>query len=77
MKFWGLLFLLGGGGLFGGAGRVWADELAEPAGAGVLRVATFNCSLNREAAGQLEGVLGREGVVEARKFAVVLVGVRP
>jgi endonuclease/exonuclease/phosphatase family metal-dependent hydrolase len=77
MKFWGLLFLLGGGVLFGGAGRVWADELAEPAGAGVLRVATFNCSLNREAAGQLERDLGTDGDVQARKVARVLRRVRP
>ncbi|GDX93764.1 hypothetical protein LBMAG46_37740 [Planctomycetia bacterium] len=77
MKFWGLLFLLSGGVLFGGAGRVWADELAEPAGAGVLRVATFNCSLNREAAGQLERDLGTDGDVQARKVARVLRRVRP
>ncbi|MFN5433486.1 MAG: endonuclease/exonuclease/phosphatase family protein, partial [Planctomyces sp.] len=40
-------------------------------------VATFNCSLNREAAGQLERDLGTDGDVQARKVARVLRRVRP
>jgi endonuclease/exonuclease/phosphatase family metal-dependent hydrolase len=40
-------------------------------------VATFNCSLNRDAAGQLERELGTDGNLQARKVARVLRRVRP
>ena len=56
---------------------VRADEPVEPVRAGMLRVATFNCSLNREAAGQLELDLKTDGNEQARKVARVLRRVRP
>ncbi|MGV2338700.1 MAG UNVERIFIED_CONTAM: hypothetical protein LVR18_33355 [Planctomycetaceae bacterium] len=34
-----------------------------------IRVATFNCSLNRDAAGQLERDLNTDGNLQARKVA--------
>jgi len=56
---------------------VRADEPVVSAGAGILRVATFNCSLNREVAGQLERDLQTDGNEQARKVARVLRRVRP
>jgi len=61
----------------GVGGLSCGDEVVESAGAGVLRVATFNCSLNRDAAGQLERELGTDGNLQARKVARVLRRVRP
>jgi endonuclease/exonuclease/phosphatase family metal-dependent hydrolase len=42
-----------------------------------IRVATFNCSLNRDAAGQLERDLNTDGNLQARKVAKILRQVRP
>jgi endonuclease/exonuclease/phosphatase family metal-dependent hydrolase len=42
-----------------------------------IRVATFNCSLNRDAAGQLKSDLNTDGNLQARKVAKILRQVRP
>jgi endonuclease/exonuclease/phosphatase family metal-dependent hydrolase len=42
-----------------------------------IRVATFNCSLNRDAAGQLEQDLSTDRNLQARKIARILRQVRP
>ncbi|MFM7058193.1 MAG: endonuclease/exonuclease/phosphatase family protein [Planctomycetota bacterium] len=58
--------------------------LADEPGSGVaiegrrsIRVATFNCSLNRDAAGQLERDLSTDGNLQARQVARILRIVRP
>ena len=57
--------------------RADEDAVVRPVASGAVRVATFNCSLNRETAGQLERDLSTDGDLQARRVARVLRTVRP